>query len=90
MMATLSSMVTAFNSAVAAELRGLRAAMGLDQDEVAAFTTRYGVSESTLGRIERGVVKITVEHLDALGAVYGVSASHILEHAKRRQLRDGQ
>jgi transcriptional regulator with XRE-family HTH domain len=77
--------------ALAARLRGSRAAARLSQDEVAA---RLGYVRSVVSAIENGKRKVTGLELRRLASIYQVSAGYLLgeeaavaEHAREELLR---
>lgn len=56
-------------------IRQLRQRQGLSQEQAACY---LGVSSDSLSRMERGRQSCPVEHLAAMGALYGVSMDYLI------------
>jgi transcriptional regulator with XRE-family HTH domain len=63
----------------------LRTARGLSQTDVAALVD---VRQGAVSSWERGAVRPSVEHLDALARVFNVEVSYLLGHVKRKRKSD--
>jgi len=61
-------------------LRKLRVAQGLSQERLALAAD---IDRSYVGRVERGSENVTIDKLEALAKVLGVSASELLAEPPR-------
>lgn len=67
---------TAINQILGAQIRRLREEKGLSQEELAF---RSGISVSTLGRVERGVLSLAINKIPALAKTLEVKAGQFFE-----------
>lgn len=65
---------TEVNRVLGAQIRSLRERQGMSQEELAY---RSGISVSTLGRVERGVLSLAINKVPALTRTLGISAGEI-------------
>lgn len=71
-----------FLKLVGAQLRTIRKARGLTQEELAEKTGKIGVSKSRISDIERGEANITLETLEMLMNALGIHPNELFNFQK--------